>query len=232
MRIKCLIATVLYITIAGSRLFAQTYSVKKVTPGAVTMTGVGQSAAWSTANKLTHFIYPWQKEIPPATTFAALWDGQWLYCLFTAVDDSVNILKVTNDKRESGASDRVEIFFKKDDAMMPYYCLEMDAAGRTLDYSANYYRKMQYSWNWPKDQLIINTTRTTTGYQLQAAIGIPVLLQLGLLQKNRLQAGLFRAECTSIQNGKPNFNWISWIDPKSVQPDFHIPAAFGVLILE
>ncbi len=232
MRIQVLMVMVFYVMTAGNNAFAQTYSVKKVTPGTITVTGMGQSPAWSTANSLTHFIYPWQKEVPPATTFAALWDGAWLYCLFTVVDDSVNIWRVTDDKRESGASDRVEIFFKKDDAMSPYYCLEMDAAGRTLDYSASYYRKMQYSWNWPKDQLAIKTVRTANGYQLEAAIGIPVLTQLGLLKSNRLQAGIFRAECTAIQNGKPNFNWISWIDPQTSQPDFHIPAAFGVLILE
>ena len=211
---------------------AQTYAVKKVLPGAVTVSGTGQSAAWLQANILTHFIYPWEKEKPPATAFAALWDGQWLYCLFTVTDDSVIIYRINNDKRETGASDRVEIFFKADDNMSPYYCLEMDAAGRTLDYSANYYRLMQYHWNWPKEQLIIKTARTANGYQLEAAIGIATLQQLGLLKDNQLQAGLFRAERTGTQNGKADVKWISWVDPKSDKPDFHIPAAFGILKLE
>jgi len=47
-------------------------------------------------------------------------------------DDSVITLVKKNDKMEVGASDRVEIFLKKDDSMDPYYCLELDADGRAL----------------------------------------------------------------------------------------------------
>lgn len=213
-------------------LFAQTYTVKKVNPAEITVTGKGESPAWAAANLLTQFIYPWENSTPPATSFAALHDGKWLYCLFTVADDSVFIYRVNDAKRESGASDRVELFFKQDDAMSPYYCLEMDAAGRTLDYAATYYRQMQYNWDWPKEQLIIKTTRTDNGYRIEAAIGMATLQQLGLLKNQQLLAGVFRAECTSLQNGKASFRWITWIDPKTPQPDFHVPAAFGTLVLE
>ena len=211
---------------------SQTYSVKKTAPGSIVTDGINDDKAWATANVLTHFIYPWETTTAPATSFAALWDGQWLYCLFAVEDDSINIYRIKNEKRETGASDRVEIFFKADDTMQPYYCLEMDAAGRVLDYSAAYYRKMHYEWGWPKEQLMIKASLTKDGYTLEAAISISSLKQLDLLKDNRLQAGLFRAECTGIVNGRANLKWISWIDPKSVQPDFHIPAAFGTLVLE
>lgn len=213
-------------------LNAQTYTVKKVSAGTIEITGKGDAALWSTANLLTDFTYPWEKAPAPATAFSALWDEQWLYCLYRVKDSSVMIYKNNNDKKETGSSDRVEIFLKADDSMSPYYCLELDASGRVLDYSATYYRQMNYSWQWPKGQLIVKTSKTEDGYIVETAIGIQSLKALGLLQNNRLQAGLFRAECKSIQNGKADLRWISWIKPQSAQPDFHIPSAFGTLILQ
>ena len=210
----------------------QTYSVKKISPGPININGKGNAAQWATANVLIDFTYPWESATAPATSFAALWDGEWLYCLYRVRDDSIIVYQNTNDKHEVGASDRVEIFLKSDDNMSPYYCLELDASGRVLDYSAAYYRKMYYDWQWPKEQLIVKASHTKGGYIVEAAISIQSLKALGLLKDNRLQAGLFRAERKGIINGKPDLRWISWINPKSEQPDFHIPAAFGILQLE
>ena len=220
--------TILYFTITffySAKVDAQTYVVKKIAPGINIL-------PWNKANTLTDFIYPWQNETAPATSFKALWDGNWLYCLFTVTDDSVLVYQKTNDKHEVGASDRAEIFLKADDKMSPYYCLELDAAGRVLDYSADYYRIMHYDWQWPKDQLIVKATKTKDGYTVEADISIASLKALALLKDNKIQAGLFRAECKSMLNGKSDLRWISWINPKSEQPDFHIPSAFGTLILE
>jgi hypothetical protein len=213
-------------------LNGQTYSVKKIPPGSLKITGKGNAASWAIANTLTNFTYPWESATAPATSFAALWDEQWLYCLYRVKDDSVFVYKNKNEKQEAGSSDRVEIFLKADDKMSPYYCLELDASGRVLDYSAIYYRKMNYNWQWPKGQLIVKASETKGGYVVEAAISIQSLKELGLLKDNRLQAGLFRAECKGIQNGKADLRWISWIKPQSAQPDFHIPSAFGVLILQ
>jgi len=213
-------------------LYSQTYIVKKIPTGSLSINGKGNAGIWNNANILTHFIYPWDTVPPPATSFSALWDDEWLYCLYKAKDDSVIVYSNTNEKKEIGASDRVEIFFKADDKMSPYYCLEMDAAGRVLDYNASFYRQMHYDWQWPKEQLVIKTSRTKDGYILEAAISIASLKMLGLLKEKQLQAGLFRAERAGTENGRAILKWISWIDPKSAQPDFHIPAAFGLLQLE
>ena len=211
---------------------AQTYQVKKVPAGSIQVDGGGASQAWSQAAFLSDFVYPWDSAAAPATSFAALWDGDWFYGLFRVQDDSVITLVKDNNKMEVGASDRVEIFLKKDDAMNPYYCLEMDADGRVLDYNAFYYRKMNYPWHWPDGQLIIKTSRIQKGYILEFAISIRSLKELGLLSDGRLQAGLFRAECVGFVNGRADLRWISWIRPRSDHPDFHIPSAFGTLILE
>lgn len=211
---------------------AQTYFVKKVSPGAVRVTGKHNDRAWRQANLLTHFLYPWDTVPAPATAFAALWDGEWLYCRFLVKDDTVLIYKKVNAKKEVGASDRAEIFLSTDDTLSRYYCLELDASGRILDYTATYYRNMDYDWQWPKGQLVVKTSPTADGYIVEAAISIQSLKELGLLKEGHLRAGLFRAECKSLRDGRADLRWISWIAPPSVKPDFHIPSAFGMLVLE
>jgi len=211
---------------------AQVYHVKKISAGALQVDGKGGSSIWSEANQLTSFIYPWDSAAAPATSFAALWDGKWLYGLYHVKDDSVITLVKKNDKMEVGASDRVEIFLKKDDQMDPYYCLELDADGRSLDYNATYYRKMNYPWSWPSGHLTVKASRSSDGYIVEFAISVQSLQDLGLLQNGRLQAGLFRAERKGMAGGRPDLRWISWIRPASDHPDFHIPSAFGTLVLE
>ncbi|MES1160953.1 MAG: carbohydrate-binding family 9-like protein, partial [Bacteroidota bacterium] len=211
---------------------AQTYHVKRVPRDSLHIDGTGTSKMWERAQQLDDFVYPWDSAAAPSTTFAALWDGEWLFGIFGAKDDSVVVPFRHHSKMDVGASDRVEVFLKKDDAMDPYYCLEMDAAGRVLDYDATYYRKMNYAWAWPKGQLIIKASQVKDGYVLEFAISIRSLKELGLLQEGRLQAGLFRTECTGRTGGWSDLHWISWIRPQSHEPDFHIPSAFGTLVLE
>jgi hypothetical protein len=47
---------------------------------------------------------------------------------------------------------------------------------------------------------------------------------------NTIDAGLFRGDFQRL-NKTTQVKWISWIDPGSENPDFHIPAPFGKLIL-
>ena len=211
---------------------AQTYTVKRIPPNVMHLTGKGDDTNWNKAPALTGFSYPWEKEKAPATSFSALWDGAWLYCLYQVQDDSVITVINRNDKLDVGGSDRVEIFMSPDSTLSPYYCLEIDATGRVLDYQASFYRKMNYSWKWPGNQLIIKTANNKNGYVVEVAISIGSLNNLGLLKNNRLMAGLFRAERKSRREGTAGLHWISWINPQTPQPDFHTPSAFGVLVLE
>ncbi|MFL5747059.1 MAG: carbohydrate-binding family 9-like protein [Niastella sp.] len=214
------------------RADAQTYTVKRIPGNTMKITGRGDNKAWQKATVLTDFTFPWEPDKAPATSFSALWDGEWLYCLYQATDDSIITPVIKNNKIDAGASDRVEIFMTRDTSLLPYYCLEMDATGRTLDYRASFYRKMDYAWSWPAKQYFIKTSATNTGYIVEIAISIQSLNELRLLQKHRMLAGLFRAERKTAQGGYNAFHWISWVKPNSTQPDFHTPSAFGVLVLE
>ncbi len=209
----------------------KTYSVRR-TSGRLIITGKGNDPAWVNAPHLTNFLYPWEEKLPHHTSFRALHDDEWLYCLFEVTDPAVHITVKTNKKQEVVDSSRTEIFFKADDAMNPYYCLEIDAAARVLDYQGFYHRKFDFEWSWPTGHLQIRSHRWTDGYSVEIGISKESLRQLGLLNDNSLQAGLYRADCTPQSGGKPDFKWISWIKPDSATPDFHIPSSFGRLELE
>jgi hypothetical protein len=187
---------------------------------------------WNEADRLDSFINPWSELPVPAMTFQALWDDLHLHFRFDVTADNVLTLIHSNNKLEVMDSDRVEIFFRCNEQLDPYFCLEMDSMGRVLDYRAQYYRKFDYGWQWPgTGDLMVQSAPTGSGYQVLGSVTLASLRQLGLLQQNSLQVGLFRGECLELAGTKSIFNWISWIKPDSGHPDFHIPSAFGMLEL-
>lgn len=185
---------------------------------------------WSIAAVLTAFTFPWREESPPPTVFRALWDEWHLHFQFEVVDDNIHTYIDTNDKMEVVYSDRVEIFLRRDQDMKPYYCLELDAAGRVLDYRADYHRQFDYSWAW-KDGLEVEAERIPGGYRVTGRITLSSLKALGLLRQGQLEAGLFRADCVALDDKNADFRWISWANPETDRPDFHVPEAFGILQL-
>lgn len=209
----------------------KTYNIRRTTAEPI-LSGKGDDPQWKGAEVLTDFHFPWEKEKPYPTTFRALHDDKWVYFLFDVTDPAVHVEIKTNNKMEVAASSRAEIFFKTDDRLDPYYCLEIDPNARVLDYEARHHRQFDVAWSWPKDHLLIKTDRRKDGYTVEFAITKTSLTQLGLLKNNSLQAGIFRADCTPNPGAEPDFKWISWVKPDSPTPDFHIPSSFGLLILD
>lgn len=211
-----------------------TYTVNKIPNQTLKITGQGTDEHWQKANSLTDFSYPWRKETPPKTEFKALYDEEWFYFLYRAEDPEI-ITKsdpTINQEMEVVNSDRVEIFFKKDDQMNPYYSLELDARGRILDTKGKYYRDIDFDWNWPEGHLIVEASMDENGYWVEGKISFESLRQLDMLGEGFLRAGLYRGEYQTLVDGKRETKWISWIKPDSETPDFHIPSSFGVLKLE
>jgi Carbohydrate family 9 binding domain-like len=209
----------------------KTYVVKKINEP-INITGNGDDKRWQQAMKLSDFIYPWETDTPPHTSLKSLHDETWIYFLFEAEDHNINIFVKSNNKREAVRSDRVEIFFKVDDAMKVYYCLEIDPLARVFDCKGEYYRKLDTEWSWPQGQLQVKSYQHDTGYSVELRISKNSLEHLGLLKDHTIHAGLFRADCYQLIDDDAKFRWISWINPGSSNPDFHIPEAFGELKLE
>lgn len=182
-------------------------------------------AFWKKSAALSAFVYPWDNEIPPAIIFRALYDRKYLYFRFDVIDIDIVVEKETSNKMAVLNSDRVEIFFRSDKEMKPYYCLEMDPLGRVLDYKAEFYRKFDYNWKW--EGITVRSAYTLNGYRVWGSVPLESLRNLKLLSENVIQFGLFRGKCVADNEGNPSFKWISWMRPDSDMPDFHIPSAFG-----
>ncbi len=209
---------------------SKTYRVKKIQEELM-VTGKGDSPLWKVAGQLSDFVYPWENERPSGTSFKALHSKDWLYCLFTSSADDIKVYVDKNDKTEVVNSERVELFFKIDDRLSPYYCLELDPNGRVFDYKAEYQRKFDVKWSWPAGQLLVKAVRTKSGYTVEIAISKGSLKELGLLQGKFLKTGLYRGECVELNGNEATLKWVSWVKPSSPTPDFHIPSSFGVLEL-
>lgn len=207
------------------------YPVNK-TSQRIQLDGKADEAAWAGAVWLQDFSDPWHDEAAPLTHFRALWDDDNFYFIFRADDDEIICPKEDNEEMNAVNSDRVEIFFKIDDRMDPYYSLEMDALGRVFDSRGIYPRRIDHTWDWPEKELELSTTIDATGYWLEGRISINSLRQLGLIQPDgKIKAGLFRGDYRKGTADKVSIRWISWIKPDSEKPDFHIPSAFGELKL-
>ena len=210
------------------------YIVKKIADYLLTGKAEEMHSVWDMANENADFTYPWEQEKAPEMIFRALHDNQNFYFRFDVEERNILTFTDKNHKMEVVDSDRVEIFFRQNDKMNPYYCLEMDAHARVLDYEAKHYRDFDFDWEWEKGKLSVEAFKHANGYVVEGSIELSSLKNMGLLRNNIMEAGLFRGQCLALpKDGKEaDMKWISWVKPESNQPDFHIPSSFGLLKLE
>lgn len=181
-----------------------------------------------TVMEISEFVSPWAdsvdtqmmfsiSELPDSLTFS------W------SLRDTTLVIDINEDP-ERGAlhSDRVELFLSADDELAQYYCFEIDLSGRVLDYKASHYRNTDFDWNWPQSQYSIDHTRSGDEYTVHLTLSKISLRHFGLLTVDGLMLGVFRADYYSDEQ-QPN--WISWIDPNTINPDFHVRSAFSRLTL-
>lgn len=208
------------------------YHVNKLATADFNYLDRGKTSPWNQAEVTRDFHYPWQPEAPPTTTFRALYDDTHFYFLYEVVDTTLHVFTETGSEMDVVNSDRVEIFFLSNGAMNPYYCLEMDAQGNVFDYEARFYRNMNNDWTWPEDQLEVQALPYQNGYAIAGRISLASLREIEAIQGNKLTAALLRGNVVEHTAEKPIFTWISWAHPEAVEPDFHIPSAFGTLVLQ
>ncbi|KAF2508393.1 endoxylanase [Flavobacterium zhairuonense] len=183
------------------------------------------------ANCLTDFVSPWNRDPISKVEFRALWDFENLYFSFRVFDTDIYIDEKDNSVDSIGNSDRVELFFRANDSLNPYYCLEMDTSARLMDFEARPDKVFDFDWKWPKEDLSINASKDEISFTVKGSISIKSLKELNLLQNNKIETGVFRAKFSKTESQNYEPTWISWVNPNTETPNFHIASSFGTFIL-
>ncbi|HEX9152644.1 MAG TPA: sugar-binding protein [Flavobacterium sp.] len=208
------------------------YEVNLIEKKQLIISGKGDDPLWDTAMALTDFCSPWNKEKQSEIIFKALWDRENLFFNFTVLDTAIHIKKYDDSVESIGNSDRVELFFRQDSTLNPYYCLEIDTAARIMDFIAYPDKNFDFNWNWPKNAIDVKSSENTHSFTVEGSIGIPSLKQLHLIKDNRIETGVFRAKYNQKEDLSFEPTWISWVNPDTETPNFHIASSFGTFILK
>jgi hypothetical protein len=208
------------------------YEVNLIEKNQLIISGKGDDPLWDTATVLTDFCSPWNAEKQSEITFKALWDRESLFFNFTVFDTAIHIEKYDDSLQSIGNSDRVELFFRPDNTMNPYYCLEIDTAARIMDFIAYPDKNFDFNWNWPKDAIAVKSSANTHSFIVEGAISISSLKRFDLIKNNSIQTGVFRAKYNKKEDLSFEPTWISWVNPNTETPNFHIASSFGNFILK
>jgi hypothetical protein len=186
---------------------------------------------WSRAVCLNDFRFPWEVTAEAATEFRALHTAERLCFRFDCVDEDLVLGQGATEKERVLGSDRVEIFMTPDLSLNPYFCLEMAPNGDTYGYRARSYREFDDDFQW--QGLELSSRIAGSRYTVEGSLPLSTLRELGVLAPGarQLLAGVYRANFSHLPNGDVRRGWMSWLDPKTVKPDFHVPSSFGAFEL-
>lgn len=227
----------------------RTYPARFLSRVAIRLDGRVDEPEWAQAHEEKGFSFPWKKAAAPRTAFRALCDSEHLYFAFVVDDSDIVVLDRLGDEEDAVFEDRVELYFSRDEQMREYYCLEVDSRGRVFDYRGAYYRKLDPAWNCPGVEA--KSAPRVGGYAVEGRIPLASLRALGfplLRPGEKIRCGLYRAEFHHDRSGRPAppqasihtrgrqldgpppiEDWLSWIDPRTEEPDFHVPTSLGWL---
>lgn len=208
------------------------YAVKHIGKEKLNITGKGTDDLWERADSLTDFNSPWDSEKIKKIKFKALWDSEKIFFLFKVDDPEVHIDSAENTLDSINNSDRVELFFRINKELDPYYCLEIDPNSRIMDFKARPNKQFDFSWNWPAKDIEVKSSIESECFTVEIAISLSSLTQLGLIKDGKIEAGIYRAKYNKQASGNYEPTWITWVDPCTEDPNFHIVSSFGVLKLE
>lgn len=140
---------------------------------------------------------------------------------FEVVDSTLTLTEPFVTERDVDPEDRVEIFFAQDEALeQPYYCAEIDAMGRAMDYKARFYREFDFGWNFLS--LETHAEITPWGYRVGGSIAREELSSLGLDLEGGFRMGVFQGEAAPGRE----ILWYSLVPTDDAKPDFHQPKVF------
>jgi len=205
----------------------KSYGTAHFKDGEIQVDGAQDETMWQRIQPITDFTFPWQTKTSPLTEFRSFTNDEYFYFSFRVTDSNLVVLERLENPKDVTREDRVEIFFTQTPDLNSYFCIEIDPKGRVYDYRASFYRQFDSSWDCPGLEAKGRITRE--GYIVEAKIPIETFSNLGFDLTGGMksqQFGLYRAEFSRTVE-EPKQEWISWIDPGTQTPDFHVPESFG-----
>lgn len=166
---------------------------------------------------------------PQRTRAWLFWNDERLVLAFDCEDSELVARPPSGREHDVDAEDRVELFLwsgRPDDA---YACIEIGARGAVHDYRARFHRRFDDAWQAAGLRCAVDSD--AKGYRVEATLPRALLEEfgLGLSAGATLRAGLFRADFRRDAPDSPT--WITWIDARLAEPDFHVAGSFGTLTL-
>ncbi len=205
-----------------------TMRAKRVEDGAVTI-DASEDAAWKGAAGVT-FATDWSGAATAASTrVRALWGKRALYLLWdlegtSVLADESRPVKTERDKLYE--EDCVELFLAPDPAERTrYFEVEVGPLGHFLDLSVDRRtKKSDVAWS-SAPEIATRVDRAHRHVTIEVALRAPEIVR-ALEAGAQLPFALYRME------GKGPRLYLAWSPTRTPKPNFHVPEAFGTLVLE
>jgi hypothetical protein len=211
---------------------SKSYNVVSIEKDNLVITGKGSDQKWNDAKLLSCFCSPWDKKPFNKIEFKALHNSDKIFFLFKVEDTQIHLNSSENKYDSINNSDRVELFFRRDITLNPYYCLEIDPSGRIMDFMARPNKQFDFNWNWPEEDIIVKSSIESTFFTVEIGISIASLRHFGVIKNGKIETGIYRAKYNQQEKRSYEPTWITWVNPKTETPNFHTPTSFGLLNLE
>ncbi len=191
--------------------------------------GTSADTAWGRAKPVVWDTDYAGKATGIRTTARFLWSTEALYALFELEGAGLfsDTSRPIHEEREGlYKEDCVELFFTpKADTPQRYLEIELGPFGHFFDLDMDKLaKKSDTKWSSHAE---ISTARDVA--QRRAVIEVALRakeITAALVPGANLPLGLYRME------GTGNRNYLAWSPPKTPKPNFHVPEAFGVLVIE
>jgi uncharacterized protein (DUF362 family) len=195
----------------------------------IAIDGSGEDAAWARA-----LATSWDTDYAGAKTGIGtkarfVWGRDGLYALFEISRTGLfsdTSRPVGVERKGLYQEDCVEIFFTPDAASPKhYYEIELGPFGHYFDLEVDR-EKHREDIGWSSGA-VIATKRSgaTSSATIEVRLGAKEIVA-ALRAGARLPMGLYRME------GKEARRYLAWSPPRTAKPNFHVPEAFGTLVLD
>ena len=196
---------------------------------AITIDGKGDDAAWARAVPVS-----WQSDYAGvasgiSTRARFVWSKDGLYALLELANAGLHVdtARPTDVERKGLYNeDCAEIFFTPDPAHSKrYFEVELGPFGHFFDIEIDRERGKQNT-AWSSGARIATTRNAAARTAVIEVLLTAPEIRAALAAGARLPLGLYRME------GAVDRHYLAWSPPRTAKPNFHVPEAFGALVLD